>query len=448
MNILSEEQLFAIKKHSINSLRKLKLSDVDDPGFHKLNWSDLASRAKQAKLEARAVADKMTDGIDADVSASLEQAFDGLVAIHEALETEMDHRTELGSKQPREHAPSPRVPLMEVRGSDEPEVAVGLKPEQRMVDHVSRDAPRSEYADLTLGKYFRALVCGAGSDLEKRALSEGSDSAGGFTTPTPLAAQMIDLMRAASVATQAGAITVPLESDSNSIAKLASDPVPGWRAENASIAESDPTFENISLTPRSLAVLVKVSRELIEDSINLEDELPRVLAAALAQEWDRVALIGSGSAPEPRGIANTVGIGTAALSAALTSYQPFTTARTAIKTANHQPSAVVLHPRDEGAMSALTATDGQPLMAPAQVSEIPWLTTTQIPVDGGVGTDESTIIIGDFSKMILGVRTEIRVEVSRDLYLANLQYGFVCHLRGDVAISHPAAFHTTTSVQG
>ena len=447
---ISEQQIFAVKKHAMPALRKLKISDFDNMDFHKLTWSDLNARAKQAKIEARSVADKLTDGLDADTAASVEAAFDGLLAIHEALETEKDNRTEAGSKQPRETSVSPRVPMINAtsRGSDGPEVAVGLTREMRMVDFVSRDNPRSEYADLSLGKYFRAMVCGARTDLEKRALSEATDSQGGFTVPDILGAQMVDLLRAQSVVTQAGAVTIPLTSDSHSFARVASDPVPGWRNENAAVAESDPTFDNVPLTPRSLAVLVKASRELIEDSVNLDQELPRIMAAALAVEWDRVALLGSGSAPEPTGIANTANIGTAALAGALTSYAPLVSARTAVKTANAMPSAIIMHPRDEGTLAGLTASDNQPLNAPSQISEIPWLTTTSIPVNGGTGTDESSIFMGDFTKLILGVRTEIRIDVSRELYAENMQYGFFCHLRADVAVANPTAFHVTTAVTG
>ncbi|MDG1406492.1 MAG: hypothetical protein P8Q50_01370 [Octadecabacter sp.] len=41
--------------------------------------------------------------------------------------------------------------------------------------------------------------------------------------------------------------------------------------------------------------MVKASVELMQDSLNLEAELPRILARALAAEIDRAGLIGSGS---------------------------------------------------------------------------------------------------------------------------------------------------------
>ncbi len=417
-----------------------------------MNIQELKAEHRAKVKEARALMANITDSTPEAEARKIEREFDATLAEADALRNQIE-----GEQEARHEQGDPRRPMMdgEARGVDgcEPQIevkAAGLRPDQRMSDHVRREHPEdaSTYGELEIGRLMRAMVTGAKTDLERRALAEGSDSAGGFTVPTVTASQLIDLMRARSVAVQAGATTFPLVSDQTVIAKLASDPVPAWRNENANIAESDPTFSSVTLAPKSLAVLVKVSRELVEDSANLAVELPRILAAAMAQEWDRVALLGSGTAPEPLGIANTPGINTTALSGALTGYAPFVTARTSLLSANHAPTAIIAHPRDEGALAGLVASDLQPLMAPRQISDIPMLTSTAIPTDGGTGTDESSIFMGDFSRLILGLRSDIRIEIVRELFAGAHQLGFIAHMRGDIAVSHPEAFHTTTAVQG
>lgn len=102
-----------------------------------------------------------------------------------------------------------------------------------------------ELSGLATGAYLRSMILGPKTDLERRALSEGTDSAGGYTVPDILSARMIDRMRSASVVVRAGAQSVPLESDVSYVAKIVSDPVPAWRVENASVAESDPTFGRV-----------------------------------------------------------------------------------------------------------------------------------------------------------------------------------------------------------
>ena len=157
-------------------------------------------------------------------------------------------------------------------------------------EHAARSSG-DDYRGLRLGQFLRAMVVGPKSEIERRALSEGTDSAGGFTTPDILARELIDLLRAKAVTLRAGARILTLESDKTTIARLATDPVATWRAENAAVAESDPTFSAVVLAPKTLAVIVRASRELIEDSLNIENGLTTALAGALSAELDRVALV-------------------------------------------------------------------------------------------------------------------------------------------------------------
>ena len=132
-----------------------------------------------------------------------------------------------------------------------------LRPNETMAER------RSD--SISVGDVIRAKITGPRNDAERRALSEGVDSAGGFTVPTPLASSFIDLMRAKTVVSRAGAVTVPMESETLAIARLVSDPDVDWRAENASIAEGDPTFDRVTFQAKSLAGMLKISRELAED---------------------------------------------------------------------------------------------------------------------------------------------------------------------------------------
>jgi len=324
-----------------------------------------------------------------------------------------------------------------------------LKPEQRMTEWARARKPDDEFQALGVGAYLRSMAIGAKTDLEKRALAEGTDSSGGYTVPETISSRLIDYLRAQSVCTRAGAEMVPLDSNNHSIAAVDTPPSPGWRNENAPVAESDPTFRNVPFVARSLAVMVKASDELLQDSMNIETALPNIMGEAMATEMDRVCLLGSGSAPEPRGIANTSGIGTTAHDAALSGYGALLTARTDILSKDAGPvSAVIMHPRDEGTMSEFVDTTGQPLNMPRQLSEIPMLTTTAIPVDGGTGSDESTIFVGNFNRLLIGMRSELQIFVSREYAIDKLQYTFVAHMRMDVALSHVQGFHTITGVQG
>lgn len=455
MFITDENKSLAARKHALGFHTRHGIKSIADIKPHTLTWADLNALEKDARKEGRAMLDRSPAATD-EQRDSLETAVDGFSDLLEAIRTEKDERGIAGSKEPRSDsataaqlAKRPGFDVGEVRQGDEGTVdtVYALAPEQRFATWAQARSGSDAYRGLSVGQYLRSMIVGGKTDAERRALSEGSDSAGGFTVPDVLSATLIDLARAQSVVMRAGAQTVPLTSDTNNMAKLLSDPVPAWRAEAGSVAESDPTFGRVQLIPRSLAVQTQISAELMEDSLNLVTDLPRVLAAAMAVELDRVALLGTGTAPEPRGIASTVGIGTFAKNAASTSFGNLSRARTAILTANQNPTAYIMHPRDEGLFVDLVDADGNPLVMPARVSEIPMYTTTSIPVDGGTGTDESTIIAGDFRRLMVGIRSDIRVEILKtSTYASNLQYTLLAHMRADVAVTHPGAFYTLTGV--
>jgi HK97 family phage major capsid protein len=459
--ITDDAKALSARKRAQGLHTKHNFRSINDLTLHAMPWGDLNTLERDTRKAASDVLDGIKDGTSPEMRSDIELAADGLGDLLGELRYEKDARTGEGNTGPRNQretkaqlAARPGASVVEVHNhgdtfQETEGQEIALRSDQSMRTWAqARTHGGEEYRGLGLGQYLRSMVLGGKTDLERRALSEGTDGAGGYTVPDVLSAQLIDRLRAQSVTIRAGAITVPLTSDQNFYAKLLTDPVPAWRAEAAPVAESDPTFGRVALTPRSLAVQVKVSQELLEDSLNIGSALPDVLAASMALELDRVALLGTGTSPQPRGIASTVGVGTLAQDALIASYLNLSKARTSILSANAgQVSAYIMHPRDEGAFTELVDTTGQPLNAPRGVADIPVLTTTAIPANGGDGSDESIIFAGAFGHLMLGIRQDIRIELLKtSAYASNLQYTFVAHMRADVAVAHAGAFYTLTGV--
>ena len=448
-------QSHACRKHAQDFLRLLEIKDPDDFTAYSLEWSDLAKTKRSGSRAISDLIDRLNDSCDEKRAAEIESASDAIASIVQMADVEMDQRTEIGNRSPR---PDPRIDMLPIPylGSS-PAVDGGHTQPIEAEAFSIRSAesfttwakPRCDsiYDSLSDGALYRAILLGPKTESERRALSEGSDGAGGVTVPTIVASQMIDKLRSASVVVQAGAQTVPLQSDQQKIARLASDPSPAFRDENASITESDPTFDSVTFVPRSLALMIKISRELYEDSLNLERELPRIMATALAKEVDKICLLGTGSAPQPRGVLNTTGVGATALGGGLTSYAPLLVAQTGIATANAgATTAVIGHPREFGDLAALSDSTGQPLRKPDALDGIPMLSTTAIPVDGGGGSNESTLFLGNWSNLMIGIRSGVRVEVLKERFAENHQLGLIAHMRVDVQLQHPAAFWKITGI--
>ena len=308
----------------------------------------------------------------------------------------------------------------------------------------SRDDGR--HGGISFGDLIRAMATGKATPDVRNSLSEGTDSQGGYTVPSILLPQLIDKMRAQQTVVRAGARTVMLDSMKTTIARLDTDPTAAWRNENAAVANSDAVFSAVVLQPRSLAVIVQLSMELLEDAINLNEAMQRAFSGSFAVELDRVALFGSGTAPEPRGIFNTIGIASVSMGtngAALTNFDPFIDAWQALADANSpEPTAAIMAPRTSAKIAKLKDTQNQPMRKPPLIEALPMYSTTSTPITQTQGSSSvaSSIIVGDYTQLLFGIRTDLRIQLLRELYAATGQYAFLCHLRADVAVEHPAAF--------
>jgi HK97 family phage major capsid protein len=297
---------------------------------------------------------------------------------------------------------------------------------------------------VSAGALVRAAISGARNDTEKRALSATSDSAGGFILPSFAAAGIIDNLKNYSAVLKAGANTIPLISDRNKFARVSTDPTPGFRAAGAAVTEQGNIFESVEFTPFTLAGMCKLDRELLQDAIAADRSVEEILTEALALQLDRVALVGSGSG-ESTGIASTTGINSVSMGtngAALTSYDKLLDVAYELSLDNAPMSGVVMHPRSAIALAKLADTTGQPLRKPDVLSLVPFHSSTALPINQtqGSASNASTVIAGDFRKLLIGVRTSVHIEILKERYADTYSYGVLYALRADTCVARPKSF--------
>jgi len=318
-----------------------------------------------------------------------------------------------------------------------------LSPEQRMQDLPEVRSRAGDFRDVRLGEMICGMATGRweGREAEQRALSGVIDSQGGYTVPTPLASKIIDLARNASCVIKAGASTVPMSSRTLAVPKLTGDPTAYWRAENESITEGAMTFGSVEMEAKTLAAYIKMPIELVEDSPLASSAVENAMASALSLELDRVAMVGTGAGQEPLGILGQTGVTVTTLSAALT-LDDLSTAVEGLRTSNEKPNAMITSPGIEGYLDRLK--DGEsnflwPDKASGLVKALTKYTTGQVPETRGDGND-GMVFIADWSKLLIGSRQDMRVVVSRETGLQNLQIHIAVFLRADIALARPAAF--------
>jgi HK97 family phage major capsid protein len=341
-------------------------------------------------------------------------------------------------------------------------------PDQRdgMAAWARKRYPAEHAEPLSLGKYLKGMVTGRWTDAEAehRAMSEGGATAGQTMVPTPLAASIIDKARNQTRVLQAGALTIPMDSQTLKLARITGDATPAWRSEAAALALSDMTFDSVTLTAQSLSFYVKVSRELVEDATvggGVDAIISDAFAKVISLELDRAALRGSGTAPEPRGVLNTSGITTTAHgtngsvigsppAAGTMGWEFLVDSIGAVRNNNFQPNAQIMAPRSDQSLAKLRDTTNQYIAPPRYLEGTPRLLTKQVPINLTVGTstDTSEVYTGDWSQLLVGIRTELVVDVLKEAFMQSAgQYAFYAWLRADVALAQPTAFVVDTGVR-
>jgi HK97 family phage major capsid protein len=310
-----------------------------------------------------------------------------------------------------------------------------------------------EAVPYTFADLVRAIAQGPKTENEVRALNESTGSQGQYTVPVILQGQILDLMRPLSQVMRAGGRMLMLDTNVTNIATVASDPVPAWRLENATIGTSEPTFGQLTLTSRSLSLAFQVSRELLFDGIGIQDAIHNVIAQSFANAVDLAMLAGSGTAPEPRGLKNWPGVASVSAGtngAAPTDYGWISTCVQNILTANYplENISAIMHPRSFMEYSSLKDTQNNPLRRPPALEYIPFLPTSKISIADVQGTSStaSRIYVGDFRNVVLGVRHGLIIQQLVERYADVGQVGFVAHLRADVLIQRPGAFSIVVGV--
>lgn len=144
--------------------------------------------------------------------------------------------------------------------------------------------------------------------------TSGSAADGGNLVATNLlAGSFIEILRKRLVVRQAGAtilsglvgqVAIPRQNGSTSAY---------WVAENGTPTASSATFDQVTMSPKTVGAYVDMSRRtLLQTTPSIEALLREDLAKIIGLEVDRAAIHGSGASNQPTGILATAGIGSVA----------------------------------------------------------------------------------------------------------------------------------------
>jgi len=423
----------------------------------------LRTRREADVAAARAIHDKAS-AASRGLLASEQRDFDRLTAAARDLKPWIDRVTNEIDRQAR--LPDTIARSLPRLDESSRETTMLLRPDQRMASVARRRGPvwGDDYSDvrdgdLCLGRILRRMVMGGGelTEAERRALSEADGPSAGFLVPPVLATEVIDRARNAARVIQAGARTVPMETESVTVPRLISSDMPQWKGENAPMSESSMEFGTLTLSARTLPMLVKLSIELFEDA---KPESLRIIDHEIGQQLglalDLAALRGTGGLA-PLGIRNWASHGVtirelgAGNGATIDNYDPIIDAVGDVLAQNGSPNAYLLPSRTAVALAKLKDSQNLPLPRPPLVEQLAAHVTNQIPTNLTVGTsnDCTEVYVADWTKLIFGIRTSFRIEAFRGAgdAVERMQVWIRAYLRADVMLAIPQHFCVLTGVR-
>lgn len=310
------------------------------------------------------------------------------------------------------------------------------KEERTMPETVKVETPVSE--DL---KEFRDYL--RGKKVEGRALKSSVEAAGGVMAPEGFVAEVIKKLNALSVMRQVARV-VPIAERSTRIPRLITGVTAAWTEEAAAVAPSEPTFDQVELTPHKLAALTQVSNELLGDAaLPVETFLAELFGEELAAKEDAAFFNGDG-ANKPTGILTDASILTVEAGAVGITPEDIFALWDALEPQYRANAAWVMNPATLGAIRRLQDSTGRYLLvdslaagAPETLLGRPVYLSANMPT---IGVGAKSIILADFQRAYyIADRQGMDVQRSVDRYFEQDVTAFRAIVRTDGKVALPDA---------
>lgn len=277
------------------------------------------------------------------------------------------------------------------------------------------------------------------------ALQEGTDSEGGYLVPDEFEHTLIEALESENIF-RTLAHVIQTASGDRKIPVVASKGTASWVDEEGAITESDDAFNQVSIGAYKLGTLIKVSNELLNDSVfNLEQYISKEFARRIGNKEEDAFFNGDGSG-KPVGIFHSTGGAQVGVTTASTSA---ITADEVIDLfyslgAPYRKNAVwVVNDATVKAIRKLKDGNGNYLWQPALTSGTPDTllgrpvkTSAYVPT---IASGAKVIAFGDFGYYWIADRQGRVFKKLSELYAATDQTGFVATQRVDGKLILPEA---------
>ena len=306
------------------------------------------------------------------------------------------------------------------------------------------DSKKGRASNEYKNAFWKAMRNKNSFDIQN-ALQVGTDSEGGYLVPDEFEQTLIQALEEENIfRTLAKVITT--SSGDRKIPVVASKGTASWVEEEGLIPESDDVFGQVSLGVYKLATMIKVSEELLNDSVfNLEAYIAKEFARRIGAKEEEAFFIGDGTG-KPTGIFNATGgaqVGVTAGSATAITVDDVIDLFYSLKSPYRKNAIFVMNDVTVKSIRKLKDGNGQYLWQPAitagqpdTILSRPVKTSAYVPI---LEASAKTIAFGDFGYYWIADRQGRSFQRLNELYAATGQVGFRATQRLDGKLILPEA---------
>ncbi len=269
------------------------------------------------------------------------------------------------------------------------------------------------------------------------ALQVGTDSEGGYLVPDEFERTLVQALEDENIFRTLATI-IQTSSGDRKIPVVATKGTASWVDEEGTIPDSDDAFGQVSIGAYKLATMIKVSEELLNDSVfNLEQYIAKEFGRRMGAKEEEAFFIGDATG-KPTGIFNATGgaqLGITAASASTITVDEVIDLFYSLKSPYRKNAVFVTNDATVKAIRKLKDGNGQYLWQPSitagqpdTILNRPVKTSAYVPT---IASAAKVIAFGDFSYYWVADRQGRSFQRLNELFAVNGQVGFKATQRVD-----------------
>ena len=277
------------------------------------------------------------------------------------------------------------------------------------------------------------------------ALQIGTDSEGGYLVPDEFEKQLIQGLEEQNLFRTLASV-VNTGSGDRKIPVVATKGTAAWIEEEAAFPESDDSFAQVTIGAHKLATMLKVSEELLNDSVfNVESYIASEFARRIGTKEEEAFFTGDGVGKPIGVLAETGGaqLGVTAASATALTADEIMDLFYALKSPYRKKAVFLMNDLTVKALRKLKDASGQYLWQPSLTAGTPdtllnrpVYTSGYVPI---IAAGARTVAFGDFSYYWVADRQGRSFKRLNELFAATGQVGFIASQRVDGKLILPEA---------